>query len=122
MRPSTVTGWTALILGLLLVVSNVWWFYVMFDEAITDSYRRDELTSYQRALNNALTLMPVVSQNAEKAEIVAEAERLLDDDSFEKEGCTWVGGLGFKFDETDRLVHVTYGLVPGVEEDPCFPE
>ena len=122
MRPKTATGWTALILGLLLVVSNAWWLYVSVDDAITASYRDSELVLNQQALDDALRLMPLVDSDLGRAKFVAKAEELFEDESFEKDGCVWVGNLGLKFDEDDRLVHASPNWSFAGAEDPCFPE
>jgi len=122
MRPKTASGWTALILGLLLVVSNTWWLYVTVDNVITASYRDNELVWNQQALADALELMPLLDAGLAKAELVAKAEVLFEDDSFEKDGCVWVGSLGLKFDKDDRLIHASQNWSFVGNEDPCFPE
>ena len=122
MRPRTATGWTALILGVLLIASNVWWLFQTFDHAITDHYRDDQLGLTERALDNALLLAPLVAAGLERNALIAEAEQLFEDESFEKDGCVWVGNLGLKFDDNHRLVHVSPNWSSAGDEDPCFPE
>ena len=122
MRPRTATGWTALALGALLILSNLWWLYVTFDNAVTAHYRDDQLSVTQRTLEDALELAPLASTGLEKAALIAEAERLYEDDSFEKDGCAWVGNLGLKFDDNQRLVHVSPNWSFVGNKDPCFPE
>lgn len=122
MRPKTTSEWAALILGLLLVVSNVWWLYESFDNAITASYRDNELARNQQALANALKLMPLLDEGLGKTELISRAEVLFEDDSFDKDGCVWVGNLGLKFDEEGRLIHASPGWAFAGDENPCFSE
>lgn len=122
MRPKTTTGWAALILGLLLVVSNAFWIYVTIDNAITASYRDNVLVWNQQALADALKLIPLLDAGLGKTELLAKAEAILEDNSFEKDGCVWVGRLGLKFDEDDHLVHASPNWSFVGDEDPCFPE
>ena len=87
MRPRTATGWTALILGILLVVSNVWWVYVTFDNAITASYRDDQMRWNQEALSDALALVPAVQPMAGKSEVTAFRQQASELEPVEKYGC-----------------------------------
>ena len=121
MRPRTITGWTALILFILLVGSNAWWLYTTIDNAVTDSYRQHEQAFTYRALDNALRLIPMMKPAATRDQLIADAERLFHDDSFEKDGCTWIGSLGFKFDDEGQLTHVSPSWKFG-NQDPCFPQ
>lgn len=121
MRPRTTTGWSAAILGLLLVASNAWWLYFTFDNAITASYRETEMVRTQHALDDALAIIPALDPASPKGVLVADVERLFEEESFEKDGCVWVGSLGLRFNEDDRLDHVSKNWNSG-ESDPCFPE
>ncbi len=120
MRPRTATGWTALILGTLLVVSNGWWAYVTVDNAITASYRNDQLRWNQAALSDALALVPAVQPMASKSQVTALLQQSSEIEPFEKDGCVWFDNLGIKFDENARIVHVARRWSFG-EDDPCFP-
>jgi hypothetical protein len=121
MHPQTATGWTALTLGILLVISNVWWFYVTFDNAITASYRDDQMRWNQEALSDALALLPAVQPMAGKSEVTAFLQQSSELASYEKDGCVWFDNLGIKFDEDDKIVHVARRWNSG-EDDPCFPK
>ncbi len=69
MRPLTMNGWTATVLGILLAVTNVWWLYLTFDNAITSSlYHEDQMGHTQRALDDALSLIPLLDAAVEKTE------------------------------------------------------
>ena len=122
MRPRTATGWTALVLGLLLVGSNLWWLFQTFDHAITDHYREDQMRLTERTLDDALLFAPLAAAGLERDELIAEAELLYEDESFEKDGCVWVGNLGLKFDDDQRLVHVSPNWSFVGDEGPCFPD
>jgi hypothetical protein len=70
---------------------------------------------------DALTLIPLLDTDLRKAELVAEIEAVFEDEAFEKDGCIWGGNLGLKFDEDDRLIHVSPNWSFVGDEDPCFP-
>ena len=53
-----------------------------------------------------LYLLPKVASCADQEAIVTAAESTTDLELFIKEGRTWVGSLGFTFDEAGRLVKV----------------
>ena len=120
MHPKTSAGWTALALGVLLVFSNVWWIYLTFDNAITASYRDDQMRWNQEALSDALALIPAIQPMASKSEITAFLQRSSELKPFEKDGCVWFDNIGIKFDKNDRVAHVARRWNFG-EDDPCFP-
>ena len=108
-------------LGTLLVSTNMWWMYVTMDNAVTASYREDQLSLTRQALGQLLFLIPELKATATKKELVAAAERLFKETAFEKDGCIWVGRLGLKFDDNDRLVHVAPAWNSG-EEGICWQQ
>lgn len=120
MRPERTAVWTAIALGVSLVISNAWWLYVSFDSAITASYREDQYTWTKEALDDALALIPAIEPMARKPEVIAFAQQLSEFQAFEKDGCVWFDNLGIKFDDEERIVHVSRRWNFG-EEDPCFP-
>lgn len=120
MRPRTITGWIALILGLLLIASNAWWMYITFDNAITFSYHDDQLRWEQAALTDALALIPASKPTATKSEVSAFFHLRSELEPFEKDGCVWFDNLGVKFDDNERIIHVSRRWNFG-EDDPCFP-
>ena len=121
MRPRTATGWTALILGLLLVVSNAWWVYQTIDSAITFTYQDDQLRWEQAALTDALALIPASKPTASRSEVSAFLQRTSKIEPFEKDGCVWFDNLGIKFDDNEQIVHVSRRWSFG-DTDPCFPD
>ena len=132
-----------LVLATLLVASNLWWLYVSIDTAVTQTYSHVERETADLALRQALTLLPVAFAARDKEGFLAATEQrlrtagpeaggyALGDETgeegrfglgrpFEKNGCTWIGTLGFRFDEGGSLQHVSRGWNTG-EVDPCFP-
>lgn len=119
MNRSTIS-WVAAVLGVLLLLSNGWWLVQSIDAGITASYRDQQLYSYDSALREATNLLTAADVSLSRSELVKVAEEISESEAFEKDGCTWVGFLGFKFDDGDQLVHVARGWSFG-EEDPCYP-
>ncbi len=131
------------VLATLLVASNLWWLYVSIDKAVTQSYSLVERRTADFALRQALTLLPVAfAARDEEGFLAATEQRLrtarpeaggyaLGEDGrvdlgrvfaepYEKNGCIWIGTLGFRFDQEGSLQHVSRGWNSG-EVDPCFP-
>ncbi len=54
-----------------------------------------------------------------KQQLVAIAEKQSGEESYEKDGCTWVGLLGFKFNVSGKLIFVSPSWSPS-EKDPCY--
>jgi len=112
--------WITVVLTLLLLGSNAYWLFVTLDTAVTLSYRDSELAQHDAALSQAQKLLPAAFGAESKDAFVVAAQRLLGGEGYEKDGCFWLGGLGFQFDEEAKLVHVARGWSYG-EPDPCFP-
>ena len=113
-----------LILGLLLVASNAFWLYasyVSFNNVVTLSYMTQQLHEYDASLQQAQSLLPVAFTATDKDSFVSKAQELSGDEGFEKGGCVWIDWLGFQFDRSSNLVHVSRTWNSG-EPDPCYPE
>ena len=130
-----------LVLSVLLVASNVWWLYVSIDAAVTETYSYVERETADFALRQSLTLLPVAFAAQDKEGFLAAAEQRLSTagpeaggyaiagESLghlfakprEKDGCVWLGKLGFLFDEKGTLQHVSRNLHSD-GADPCFPD
>ena len=108
----------AIFLGVLLIVSNLYWLYVLIDSGITLTYRDQELHEYKKTQMQLMSMLPEVAKNLSKDEIVAIAQKYSSSEPFEKEGCTWVGWLGFKYAENSRLEGVSWVISYG-EGGPC---
>ena len=113
-----------LILGLLLVASNTFWLYATyssFDNAVTLSYMTQQLHEYDASLEQAQSLLPVAFAATDKDSFVTAAQELSGAEGFEKGGCIWIDWLGFQFDSSSKLVHVSRTWNSG-EPDPCFQD
>lgn len=107
------------LLAILLIVSNVFWFYQAFDSGITLSYRNQQTYELEETRKQLMSVLPEIANNVSKEEIILAAVKHTDMELFEKEGCTWIGWLGFKFDENDKLMAVSPRWSYG-EKDPCY--
>lgn len=108
----------AIILGVLLIVSNLYWLYAILDHGVTLTYRNQELYEYKETQKQLLSMLPEVARNRSKEDIIEIAQKHSSSEPFEKEGCTWVGWLGFKFTENSELENVSWVISYG-EGGPC---
>lgn len=108
------------ILSGLLLASNVFWFYQVADTGVTLAYRDQQTYELEETRKQLMALLPAVAINSTKDEIVDVASKFTDLEVFEKDGCTWVGWLGFKFDENNKLKSVSPSWSYG-DKDPCYP-
>ena len=94
------------VLGAALVVSNIAWAFNAFDVGISRSYERASYGVESDALTRALAVIPVVAkERSSKEEIIGAARRKGDSvDVFEKDGVTWIGNLGLRFEATGKVV------------------
>jgi hypothetical protein len=94
------------VLAAALVVSNIAWAFNAFDVAISRSYERASYDVESDALTRALAVIPVVAKERSSKEEIIGAARRKDDsaDVFEKDGLTWIGNLGLRFDATGKVV------------------
>ena len=108
------------ILSALLLTSNAFWLYQVIDRGVTLSYRDQQTYELEETRKQLMATFPEVARHATKEEIIAAASKHTDQEVFEKEGCTWVGWLGFKFDENGKLKSVSPAWSYG-QTDPCYP-
>lgn len=112
--------WIIVILIFLLIGSNTFWSYQLVDSGVTLSYRVQQTHELEETRKQLMLLLPVVAKNVKKKVIVKAATQFTDLEPFEKDGCTWVGWLGFKFGGDNQLSSVSpiwsYG-----GKDPCYP-
>jgi len=103
----------------LLLAGNFWFAYSWLDTGVTLAYRNEEIREESTRFEQLSGALPAIAKGANKMEVVAAMQAGQELDVFEKDGCTWVGLIGLKFDN-DRLVHVS----PNPNSrgmDPCFP-
>jgi hypothetical protein len=89
-----------------LVATNAFWIYKTVDSGVSHSYLSDSYQAARSTALQALAILPVASRvNSSQADVVAAAAKEGGgSDPFEKDGYTWVGYLGLKFDTNGRLV------------------
>lgn len=81
----------------------------MLDASITHSYLSASLNDNKKGLEQSLSILPVVAQpNVTKDEIIQVAQQRYPNsiEPFEKDGYTWVGMLGLKFNQNGKLIAV----------------
>ena len=90
----------------VIIVSNVWWAYAVFDAGISYTYLQQSYRGSQEALSQALAIIKVTATpGVSQGEIIEAAQNVVPtDEPFEKEGFLWVGSLGLRFDKQGQLV------------------
>ena len=101
-----------ILLSVLLVGSNAWWFYRMLDAGVSYTYQGVSLEENQQALAQSLEIIKALaSTDVSREKIVAAAQNARSTtEPFEKEGYLWVGRLGLRFNENSQLVEVVKGF------------
>ncbi len=63
---------------------------------------------YERTgmLKQLISVMPELSSEKSKNQIIAIVEKSTELEPFEKEGAIWIGWIGFQFDDQGRLMKV----------------
>lgn len=112
--------WAIAILVVLLVITNVYWFYQLIDIGIALSYRDKQIHQLEATGKQLMAILPDVGKEATQEEIIEAASRHADEEPYEKDGCVWVGWLGLKFSSDDRLESVSPVWSFG-GKDPCYP-
>jgi hypothetical protein len=94
------------VLGAALVASNIAWALNAFDVGISRSYDRASYDVESDALARALAVIPVLAkERSSKEEIIGAARRKGDSaEVFEKDGVTWIGNLGLRFETSGKVV------------------
>lgn len=108
------------ILGVLLVFSNGCWLYNSIDRGITLSYRDKQIHELDETRKQLMGMLPAMSQNFSKQEVIQIASSQSNEKTFEKDGCTWVGWVGLKFNQNGILESVSPAWFYG-GLDPCYP-
>ncbi len=112
--------WTITILVVVLVVSNGFWIYQLIDVGVTMSYRNKELDDNAKTRDQLLAVLPQLAAGRSKQEIIRIVSEYTSLESFEKDGCVWIGWIGLKFSQNDELLSVSKVWNSG-ESDPCYP-
>jgi hypothetical protein len=111
------------ILILLLVATKTLWLYLFIDGLTVKKYQVQEQYQLDAARARLMGMLPELAKEESKEAVIAAAVKY--DGStvapYEKEGCTWVGWVGLKFSNADRLEHVSRAWSDG-SPDPCHPD
>jgi Na+/proline symporter len=95
------------VLSILLLVSNVWWAFLIFDAGITQTYMGHSLKDHKEALQQIIRIYPLAISGSSKSAILNAARSTGDSSEiFEQDGVTYIGKIGVKFDEKGRPVEV----------------
>ena len=97
---------TIIILCLLLVASNIFWLYSAIDSGVTRAYMGQQIYEADNSSDQAVGMLKKLLTGKTKSEVQALAQEFSDIESFEKEGCLWIGWYGFKFSDTDTLIDI----------------
>ena len=111
--------WSIAILCLLLLATNGFWFYHAIDQGVTNSYRDSQIYELRETNNQLMAMLPEVASHTPKPDLVTIAQKHTQLEAFEKDGCFWVGWLGFKFDSNNYLSYVSPIASYG-EHNPCL--
>jgi hypothetical protein len=90
-------------LSVVLIGTNAYWIYAFIDTAIGLQYSRLAFQQSSQALKQAIGLPIVARSDATPTKVVEELKKISKADSFEKDGFTWIGRLGLKFDRDGRV-------------------
>jgi hypothetical protein len=97
---------STLALSAALVVTNAAWLYAFIDAGVSYSYLADSYDHAKATATQAIALLPVVAKpGVSRTSVLAVARQGRQaDDVFEKDGMTWIGDIGLRFDSAGTLV------------------
>ena len=95
------------VLAAALIGTNIFWFHALLDSA-TILKARDQLADeYCRSLGQAMRILPALSGPSSRDDIIrASSVGDSEIEVFEKDGATWIGWLGFRFDDDGTIEQV----------------
>jgi hypothetical protein len=108
------TSYLVAALTVALVATNAAWLYKTVDSGVSYSYLSDSYHGARSTAQQALAILPVATRvNASQSDVIAAAAKASGDSSpFDKDGYTWVGYLGLKFDANGRLIEAKPNVEP----------
>ena len=109
------------ILVILLLGSNAFWIYQIIDQSITLSYRDQRVYELDATTRQLVDTLMDVGETVPRGEMIEIATRHTQVEAFDKDGCTWVGWIGFRFNASNELVYVS-AQASAEEDDLCAPE
>ncbi len=108
-----------LVLTLFLLITNSLWFaHTILDQALWNEDIAQNLRQTDSMRKQLMLILPDVAKGKTKKDIIDIALKYSESNVFEKDGCTWIGSIGFNFDEKDQLVAVSQNWSFG-SLDPC---
>ena len=108
------------ILVALLLITNAFWLYQVVDTGVTNTYREQHIYELEETRKQLMATLPAVAFKVNQMEIVSAARKFTKQEVYEKNGCVWIGWLGFRFDQNHRLLSVSPSWSDGTP-DPCYP-
>ncbi len=97
--------WIAIVLGLLLLLTNGFWLYSFIDLAVTEKYREQEEYEAENRIQALENLCNKLVSGMEKAEAVKLLNELSPDfEVYEKEGRLNTIWLSFKVNEQGNII------------------
>ena len=102
------------LLTIMLVASNTWWAYQLVGAGVSATYRDQSLQEHRGALAQALAILPVaVRIESTRTEVIEAAQQSAPNgEPFEKDGYTWIGHIGLRFDQNGRLAELVPSWSP----------
>lgn len=97
-----------ILLSGLLLASNAWWGYRSLDHGVTLTHTQVAVDDLKQALDQSLSLFPLLaSEQMNKDAIIKYFEANFGfKNGFEKNGFFWIGKIGLRFDEREKLIEV----------------
>ena len=111
--------WIISVLLILLLTTNAFWLYSAIDNGVTASYRDQQIHELNETRKQLMAVLPELSAGLNKDEIVSISKKHTNLEPYEKDGCSWVGWLVFKFDENNKLQSVSTVWYYD-DKGPCF--
>jgi len=91
----------------LLVGTNAFWIYQAVDSGISTSYRDQNIFELNETATQLALTLTDVGETMPRTEFINIASKHTKFEPFEKDGCIWVGWIGLKFNEEDKLIYVS---------------
>lgn len=111
--------WIIALLLLLVVVSNLFWFLGRLDSAVTIAYQEQQIYELSETQKQLMAIFPGVAQALNKEEVIELSSNYTNQAIYVKNGCTWVGWLGFRFGKDSKLQFVS-PVWSYDNMDPCY--
>jgi len=83
--------WIIAVLLLLIVASNLFWFFSRFDSAVTMAYQEQQIYELDETRKQLMAVLPEAALALNREEIIALSSKYSDQPGYIKNGCTWVG-------------------------------